>query len=230
MSEIRQNIEKITEEIKEAAIKAGRKPESVKLMAVTKTKPVICVEEAYQAGARLFGENRVNELSDKFSLKREGLSVHLIGHLQRNKTKIAVRYADSIDSVDKYDTAFEIDKHSKALNKIMDILLEYNTSGEESKSGFISEKDFFEAVDRIRELGFVRIKGLMTIAPFTDSEKEISSSFRKLSSLYNSLSVKHPDLPLETLSMGMSSDFRIAIEEGSNIIRIGTGIFGERNY
>ncbi len=230
MSEIRQNIEKITEEIKEAAIKAGRKPESVKLMAVTKTKPVICVEEAYQAGARLFGENRVNELSDKFSLKREGSSVHLIGHLQRNKTKIAVRYADSIDSVDKYDTAFEIDKHSKALNKIMDILLEYNTSGEESKSGFISEKDFFEAVDRIRELGFVRIKGLMTIAPFTDSEKEISSSFRKLSSLYNSLSVKHPDLPLETLSMGMSSDFRIAIEEGSNIIRIGTGIFGERNY
>ncbi len=230
MSEIRQNIEKITEEIKEAAIKAGRKPESVKLMAVTKTKPVICVEEAYQAGARLFGENRVNELSDKFSLKREGSSVHLIGHLQRNKTKIAVRYADSIDSVDKYDTAFEIDKHSKALNKIMDILLEYNTSGEESKSGFISGKDFFEAVDRIRELGFVRIKGLMTIAPFTDSEKEISSSFRKLSSLYNSLSVKHPDLPLETLSMGMSSDFRIAIEEGSNIIRIGTGIFGERNY
>ena len=230
MSEIRQNIEKITEEIKEAALKAGRNPESVKLMAVTKTKPVICVEEAYQAGARLFGENRVNELSDKFSLKREGSSVHLIGHLQRNKTKIAVRYADSIDSVDKYDTAFEINKHSKALNKIMDILLEYNTSGEESKSGFISEKDFFEAVDRIRELGFVRIKGLMTIAPFTDSEKEISSSFRKLSSLYNSLSVKHPDLPLETLSMGMSSDFRIAIKEGSNIIRIGTGIFGERNY
>ncbi len=112
----------------------------------------------------------------------------------------------------------------------MNILLEYNTSEESSKSGFINDDDFFETVDKIRELDFIKIRGLMTIAPFTDNEKAVAASFSKLSSLYNTLDSRHPDLEIDTLSMGMSSDFRIAIKEGSTIIRIGTRLFGARNY
>ncbi len=228
--DIRKNIEEVMEEISEAAVRAGRDPESVKLMAVTKTKPSEYVDSAYRAGMRLFGENRVNELEDKFSVKRDGAEVHLIGHLQRNKARKAVQFADSIDSVDKFSTAGEIDKHCREFNKYMNILLEYNTSDESSKSGFLNEKDFYETVDKIRELEFVKIRGLMTIAPFTDNEKDVADSFRMLSNLYRGLDARHPDLKIDTLSMGMSSDFHIAIKEGSNIIRIGTRLFGARNY
>ena len=228
--DIKKNIEEVIEEISEAAVKAGRDPETVKLMAVTKTKPAEYVDTAYEAGMRLFGENRVNELEDKFAVKRENSEVHLIGHLQRNKAKKASLYADSIDSIDKYSTAKEINKHCSEINKIMNILLEYNTSDESSKSGFLSDNDFFETVDKIRELEYIKIRGLMTIAPFTADEKAVAASFRKLSSLYHTLDAKHPDLKIDTLSMGMSSDFRIAIEEGSTIIRIGTRLFGARNY
>lgn len=228
--EIKKNIKKILEELNDAAVKSGRDPETVKLMAVTKTKPVEFVDAAYEAGLFLFGENRVNELSEKFCNKRAGAEVHLIGHLQSNKAKDAVMYADSIDSVDKFKTAKHIDKHCRELHKKINILLEYNTSDEKTKSGFDDQKTFFETVDQIRELEYINIKGLMTIAPFTSDEKAVAASFRKLASLFNSLSVKHPDLKLDTLSMGMSSDFRIAIEEGSTIIRIGTRLFGARNY
>ena len=228
--DIRKNIEEVLEEISEAAVKAGREPGSVRLMAVTKTKPSDYVDTAYNSGMRLFGENRVNELEEKFSVNREGAEVHLIGHLQRNKAKKAALYADSIDSVDKYSTANEINKHCKEIDKVMNILLEYNTSEESSKSGFLSERDFFETVDKIRELDSIRIRGLMTIAPFTDDEKAVASSFKLLAVLYNKLDTRHPDLKIDTLSMGMSSDFRIAIEEGSTIIRIGTRLFGARNY
>ena len=228
--DIKKNIEEVIEEISEAAVKAGRDPETVKLMAVTKTKPAEYVDTAYEAGMRLFGENRVNELEDKFAVKRENSEVHLIGHLQRNKAKKASLYADSIDSIDKYSTAKEINKHCSEINKIMNILIEYNTSDELSKSGFLSDKDFFETVDKIRELDYIKIRGLMTIAPFTSDDKAVAASFKKLSSLYHTLDTKHPDLKIDTLSMGMSSDFRIAIEEGSTIIRIGTRLFGARNY
>ena len=228
--DIRNNINEVLEEISEAAEKAGRDPESVRLMAVTKTKPAEYVDAAYNAGMRLFGENRVNELEDKFSVKRDSSEVHLIGHLQRNKAKKAAFYADSIDSIDKYSTAKEINKYCMEINKTMNILLEYNTSDEDSKSGFLNEKDFFETVDKIRELEFVKIRGLMTIAPFTDNEKDVASSFKMLSVLYKKMDVRHPDLKIDTLSMGMSSDFRIAIQEGSTIIRIGTRLFGARNY
>ena len=228
--DIKLNIEEVLEEISEAAVKAGRDPSTVRLMAVTKTKPVEYVDTAYSAGMMLFGENRVNELEDKFSAKREGAEVHLIGHLQRNKAKKAALYADSIDSIDKYSTASEINKHCMETGKVMNILLEYNTSDESSKSGFLDEKDFYETVDKIRELDFVKIRGLMTIAPFTDDEKAVSASFKKLYNLYRGLDSRHPDLAIDTLSMGMSSDFRLAINEGSTIIRIGTRLFGARNY
>ena len=228
--DIRNNIKEVIEEISEAAVKAGRDPESVRLMAVTKTKPAEYVDTAYDAGMRLFGENRVNELENKFSLKRTDSEVHLIGHLQRNKAKKAAMFADSVDSIDKFSTAEEINKYCREIDKVMNILLEYNTSDENSKSGFLNEDDFFETVDKIRKLDFIRIKGLMTIAPFTDDEKLIAGSFSMLAAIYNKLDIRHPDLKIDTLSMGMSSDFRIAIEEGSTIIRIGTRLFGERNY
>ena len=228
--DIKKNIEEVLEEISEAAVKAGRDPDSVHLMAVTKTKPSEYVDTAYSEGLRLFGENRVNELEDKFTVKREGAEVHLIGHLQRNKAKKAVQFADSIDSVDKYETAKEINRHCSDLGKYMNILLEFNTSDEDSKSGFLNIDDFYETVDKIRELEFIRIKGLMTIAPFTDDEKAVSASFKKLSELYKGLDARHPDLKIDTLSMGMSSDFRLAVKEGSTIIRIGTRLFGARNY
>ena len=228
--DIGKNIEEVLDEISEAAVKSGRDPQTVRLMAVTKTKPSSYVDTAYNSGMRLFGENRVNELEEKFYGKREGSRVHLIGQLQRNKAKKAALYADSIDSIDKYSTAEEISRYCAEINKVMDILLEYNTSDESSKSGFLSEQDFFETVDKIRELENIRIRGLMTIAPFTDDEKAVAASFRLLAELYKKLDIKHPDLKIDTLSIGMSSDFRIALEEGSKIIRIGTRLFGARNY
>ncbi len=225
---VKLNIEEVNAEMESAAISAGRKPGDINLMAVTKTKPLEFAEAAYMAGVRLFGENRVTELEEKFTSFHKDAKVHLIGHLQRNKAKKAFPIADSIDSIDKAETALELDRLCKTKGKILDILLEYNTSGEDSKSGFSSEKDLLESADQIRALGSIRIKGLMTIAPFTDDEKSIRNSFRMLRNLYEKLKNIHPDLELDTLSMGMSSDFRIAIQEGSTIIRIGTRLFGSR--
>lgn len=226
---IQDNINNVLEEIFSAAKNAGRNPDEIKLMAVTKTKPLEYAEAAYNAGIRLFGENRVQEMEDKFSSFHNDAEIHLIGHLQRNKVKKVVPLAASIDSIDKYETAEEISKQGKVLGKNVSILLEYNTSGEQSKSGFLSEKELFESIDKIRKLENIKIRGLMTIAPFTDDEKAIRKSFRMLADLYKELDKRHPDLSIDTLSMGMSSDFKIAIEEGSNIIRIGTRLFGQRN-
>lgn len=229
-ADIRSNIEQVMEELAAVAVRAGRKESEIRLMSVTKTKPYEYVEAAYKAGSRLFGENRVNELAEKFSSFYPDGEVHLIGHLQRNKAKEAVKYASSIDSVDKFETAAAINKYCEEFGKTMDILLEYNTSGEESKSGFGSEDRFFETVDRIRELPFVRIRGLMTVGPLTDDRDAIRLAFRHLASLFSEVDRRHPDLKIKELSMGMSSDFDIAIEEGSTIIRIGTRLFGARNY
>ncbi|MCL2705131.1 MAG: YggS family pyridoxal phosphate-dependent enzyme [Spirochaetaceae bacterium] len=226
---IQDNINSVLEEIISAAKIAGRDPSEIKLMAVTKTKPLEYAEAAYKAGIKLLGENRVQEMEEKYSSFHSDAEIHLIGHLQRNKVKKAIAVACSIDSIDKYETAEELSKCCKALGKDISILLEYNTSGEQSKNGFSSEKELFESIDKIRNLENLNIKGLMTIAPFTDDEKAIRGSFRMLANLFRKIEASHPDLKIDTLSMGMSSDFKIAIEEGSNIIRIGTRLFGSRN-
>ena len=230
---IQDNVNSVLEEITSAAKIAGRNPDEIKLMAVTKTKPLEYAEAAYKAGIRLFGENRVQEMEEKYSSGtysfHNDAEIHFIGHLQRNKVKKALSVAYSIDSIDKYETAEEVSKCCKTLGKDISILLEYNTSKEDSKSGFLSEKELFESIDKIRNLGNLNIRGLMTIAPFTDDEKAIRGSFRMLVNLFRKIEVDHPDLKIDTLSMGMSSDFKIAIEEGSNIIRIGTRLFGSRN-
>ncbi|MDX9799891.1 MAG: YggS family pyridoxal phosphate-dependent enzyme [Spirochaetia bacterium] len=225
---VKQNIDETLEEIARASQSAGRNEAEIRLMAVTKTKPLEYAEAAYTAGLRLFGENRVAELTEKFNLFHDDAEIHLIGHLQRNKAKKAVQRADSVDSIDKYETALELDKFCKTFNRTIDILLEFNTSSEDSKNGFLTEEEMFSAIDKIRELSSIRIKGLMTIAPFTDDEKRIRTAFRQLKKLYDKLSLSHPDLTFDTLSMGMSSDFKVAIEEGSNVIRIGTRLFGSR--
>ena len=230
--DIENNINCVLEEIISAAKTAGRNPNDIKLMAVTKTKPLEYAEAAYKAGLRLFGENRVQEMEEKFASfnsDHADAEIHFIGHLQRNKVKKAVVVASAIDSIDKYETAEELSKCSTALGKNVSILLEYNTSGEQAKSGFLSEKELFETIDKIRKLENLNIKGLMTIAPFTDDEKAIRGSFKMLANLFKKIETNHPDLKIDTLSMGMSSDFKIAIEEGSNIIRIGTRLFGSRN-
>lgn len=225
---IKENIGKVLSEIACAAEKAGRNPDGIKLMAVTKTKPYQYVNAAYKAGLRLFGENRVQEMEEKYFSFHNDASVHLIGHLQRNKAKKAAAIADSVDSIDKYETAAELDKHCGSLGRKIEIMLEFNTSNEESKSGYSSEDEIFRDVDRIRDLQNITITGLMTIAPFTDDEKKIRDSFILLRTIFNKLKALHPDIPLRELSMGMSSDYRIAIEEGSTIIRIGTSLFGNR--
>ena len=150
--QIKGNIDQVLEQLAASAAKAGRKESDVRLMCVTKTKPYEYVEAAYKTGQRLFGENRVNELSEKFSSFYPDGEVHLIGHLQRNKAKDAVKYASSIDSIDKYETAVAVNKYCQEFNRKIDILLEYNTAEEASKSGFTSEDDFFAAIDKIREL------------------------------------------------------------------------------
>jgi len=226
---VQDNINSVLEEIAAAAKAAGRDPKEIKLMAVTKTKPLEYAEAAYKAGIRLFGENRVQEMEEKYNGFHNDAEIHFIGHLQRNKVKKALSVACSVDSVDKYETAEELSKHSKVLGKDISILLEYNTSGEDSKSGFLNEKELFESIDKIRALGNLKIRGLMTIAPFTDDEKAIRESFRMLANLFRKIETDHPDLKIDTLSMGMSSDFKIAIQEGSNIIRVGTRLFGTRN-
>ena len=229
LKNIQDNIDNVLEEITSAAKSAGRNPDEIKLMAVTKTKPIEYAEAAYKAGIRLFGENRVQEMESKFISFHSDAEIHFIGHLQRNKIKKALTVASAVDSIDKYETAEELSKYSKALEKDISILLEYNTSDEQSKSGFLSEKELFEAVDKIRELGNLNIRGLMTIAPLTNDEKAIREAFRMLANLFKKFDTMHPDLKINTLSMGMSYDFKIAIEEGSNIIRIGTRLFGSRN-
>ena len=229
--QIKGNIDQVLEQLAASAAKAGRKESDVRLMCVTKTKPYEYVEAAYKTGQRLFGENRVNELSEKFASFYPDGEVHLIGHLQRNKAKDAVKYASSIDSIDKYETAVAVNKYCQEFNRKIDILLEYNTAEEASKSGFTSEDDFFAAIDKIRELPCINIRGLMTIAPYTEdpeSNRVYFKGLRELKDKINSMNIE--GVNMDTLSMGMTGDYQVAIEEGATFVRVGTGIFGERDY
>lgn len=228
--EISENIDRIKTMIDDAAVKCGRKTEEIKLMAVSKTKPVEDITAAYEAGQRLFGENRIQEAAEKFAQLPDDAEMHMIGYLQSNKAKIAARSAACVQSIDKISTAAELDRKAAACGRTLDFLIEINTSEEDSKSGYPDFDSFFKDLDRYLEFKNINLRGLMTIAPFTDNEKMIRKSF---SSLYNSFITLQSEANskiIDTLSMGMSSDFRIAIEEGSTLIRVGTAIFGSRNY
>ena len=231
---IKENLEHIRFRITEAEKKAGREPGSVQLMAVSKFHPAQAVEEAFTAGQLLFGENRVQEASEKFPpliAQHPEIKVQMIGQLQSNKVKKAVEFASCIQSVDRIDLLKEIEKHCAKLNRNIDILFEYHT-GEESKSGYTTESELRESIEACIKGEFPHIipKGFMTMAPFTEDQDLIRKSFITLRTLSEQLQSDYKELSLTELSMGMSGDFEIAIEEGSTLVRVGTAIFGERDY
>lgn len=231
---IKDNLEIIKNKISEAEKKSGRQTGSVKLMAVSKFHPADAVVEAMAAGQLLFGENRVQEASAKFPpliAHHPQLEVHIIGQLQSNKVKKAVEFASCIQSVDRLDLLKEIEKQCAKAGRNIDILFEIHT-GEESKSGYTTQAALIESINACVNGDFPHItpKGFMTMAPFTDDETMVRKSFIALRELSEKLRDQYPALPLTELSMGMSGDFEIAIEEGSTLVRVGTAIFGERDY
>jgi pyridoxal phosphate enzyme (YggS family) len=229
--EIARNLEAVGAALARAAERSGRDPRAVSLMAVTKTFPLAEVQAACAAGLRLFGENRVQEAEAKYGPGRAGLpplSLHLIGHLQRNKARKAAELFEAVDSIDKLETAQALEAACAAAGRTLDILLEMNTSGEASKFGFAGEEDLLAAVEPVLGLPHLRLRGLMTVGPLTAEREEVRAAFRRLARLFERLRAGYPGQPLEVLSMGMSGDYEIAVEEGSTLVRLGTALFGLR--
>ena len=228
MNIIQENLEEVRENIRKACEKAGRSQKDVTLIAVSKTKPLFMLEEAYEAGARDFGENKVQEILEKCPKMPEDARFHMIGHLQRNKVKQVLPHAVLIHSVDSLRLAEQIDQDAQKLGITADILLEVNVAKEESKFGMMPEK-VPEMVEQIAAFSHLRIKGLMTIAPFVDDPEKNRPVFRKLYQLSVDIKKKNIDnVSMSVLSMGMTGDYQVAVEEGATMIRVGTGIFGAR--
>ncbi len=227
---IKENIEKVSKKVKEAAQRAGRDPRDVVLIAVSKTKPVEMLQEAYDAGARDFGENKVQEIVDKYPQLPNDIRWHLIGHLQTNKVKYIVDKVAMIHSVDSLKLAQEISRQAVKHDVTVDILIEVNVAGEESKFG-VSPEDTCHLCEEISVLPGMRVRGLMTVAPFVDDPEENRPVFSALRQLLVDIDGKNIDnVCMDCLSMGMSGDYEVAVEEGATFVRVGTSIFGERNY
>lgn len=227
---IRENLETVEQRIKEACRKAGRLREKVTLIAVSKTKPVSMIQEALDAGIIEFGENKVQELAEKYEVFPKDLHWHLIGHLQTNKVKYIVDKAVLIHSVDSLKLAEQIEKEAEKRNILCNILIEVNIADEDTKFGVRAE-EVAPLIREISRLPHVRVKGLMTVAPFVDDPEKNREHFRKLRQLNIDIKSKNIDnVTMDVLSMGMTGDYEVAIEEGATMVRIGTGIFGERNY
>ncbi len=227
-----ENIEIIRERIHNAAIKANRDPKDIKLLAVTKTRSIEIIKEALSNNIEFIGENKVQEAEDKIpNLVGKFKEFHFIGHLQSNKINKLMKLKPTlIHSIDKYSTANKLNNYLKQHSFTQDVLIEVNTSGEENKFG-ITPDETLPLIRSISQMENIKIKGLMTISMFTHDEKIIRSSFITLRELFNKIvAAKIPNVEMKFLSMGMTNDFEIAIEEGANIIRIGTAIFGARNY
>ncbi len=230
MSEIQDRIKTVYESINDAVNKAGRNPDSVKLVAVSKFHPAQAVIDAIGCGQLLFGENRVQEAVAKFQQVREthpDADLHIIGSLQRNKVKSAITCASCIQSVDRIELLQEIEKQAEKLGKQIKVLFEYHTA-EDSKSGYTSLDDLLYSMDFVCQSKNIIPAGFMTMAPFTEDEIAIASSFKKLVSVQKEVQSRFSSFDLSELSMGMSNDYKIAIAEGSTMVRIGTAIFGSR--
>jgi pyridoxal phosphate enzyme (YggS family) len=229
---IASNLERIREHMTTAARRAGRPPEDITLMAVSKTFPAERIREAYDAGLRVFGENRVQEFAGKFDAVHElsGVEWHLIGHLQSNKAAKAVELFGAVDSVDSVKLAERLNGFAEAAKKTLSILIEMNVGGEEAKSGVAPDS---EELERLL-LGAVQwknlsVRGLMTVPPYTDDPEGARPYFRQLREIHDSIAARGlPNITMDVLSMGMSHDFEVAIDEGSTCVRVGTAIFGER--
>lgn len=225
---IADNLKTVTDRIVSAAKSSGRDLSSVKLVVVTKTVGVDRIREAVDAGASILGENRVQEAKEKIEKLGPMASWHLIGHLQTNKAKYAVKLFYLIHSVDSFELAKEIDKQAAKIGKVQDVLIEVSISGEASKAGVAPENAAALIKDAVK-LKNISIKGLMTIPPFSDSPEDSRPYFKKLRELSESVARENiPGVSMKELSMGMSGDFEVAIEEGSTMVRVGTAIFGKR--
>ncbi len=227
---IQENIDKIKSNVERAALSVGRDPEEVTLIAVSKTKPVSMIEEAYACGCRDFGENKVQELCDKYEALPKDIRWHLIGHLQRNKVKYVVDKAYLIHSVDSLRLAEEIQKEAQKKGIDVNILIEVNVAAEESKFG-VSVEEVENLVREAAKLPNVHIKGLMTIAPIVENPEDNSVYFTYLKQLSVDIMEKNIDnVSMDILSMGMTGDYVQSVKDGATYIRVGTGIFGEREY
>lgn len=225
-----ENIKQVEENIKQACEKVGRNPEEVTLIAVSKTKPYTAIEEALPSGILDYGENKVQELCDKFDILPKNIRWHMIGHLQRNKVKYIVDKVYMIHSVDSLRLAEEISKEAVKRGIIVNILIEVNVAGEESKFG-VTPEDTPGLVQEISHLPGILVRGLMTIAPFVENAEDNRIFFSALKKLYVDITNKNIDnVRMDYLSMGMTGDYEVAIEEGASFVRVGTGIFGERSY
>ncbi|MCR5773599.1 MAG: YggS family pyridoxal phosphate-dependent enzyme [Lachnospiraceae bacterium] len=227
---IRENLEAVENNIKEACLRAGRERDEVTLIAVSKTKPISDLMEAYDAGIRVFGENKVQELAEKIEKMPDDIHWHMIGHLQRNKVKYIVGKVDLIHSVDNTGLAEEINKRAEKLGVVQDILIEVNIADEDTKFGLPSDQvlDFYVNTSK---LPYVNVRGLMCIAPNVDDSEKNRPYFVKLRKIYVDIMnlMRHNGL-VDVMSMGMTGDYQVAIEEGATMIRVGTGIFGARDY
>ena len=227
---LKENLYQVQENMKEACRRSGRAESDVTLIAVSKTKPLPMLEEVYSLGIRDFGENKVQELVDKAEQLPDDIRWHMIGHLQRNKVKYIVDKVYMIHSVDSLRLAEEISKEAVKRGIIVNILIEVNVAGEESKFG-VTPEDSPGLVEEISHLPGMLVRGLMTIAPFVENAEDNRIFFSALKKLYVDITNKNIDnVRMDYLSMGMTGDYEVAIEEGASFVRVGTGIFGERSY
>ena len=227
---LKDQLQEVEKRIQAACDRAGRKREEVTLIAVSKTKPVETLQEAYDLGVRIFGENKVQELTAKYEALPKDIHWHMIGHLQTNKVKYIIDKAELIHSVDSLKLAETIEKEAAKHDLIADILVEVNVAEEESKFGMNME-EVIPFVEKVSAFPHVRVRGLMTIAPFVEDPEENRSIFADLHKLYIDIKKKnHDNDTVSVLSMGMTNDYEVAIEEGATMVRVGTGIFGARNY
>lgn len=231
MAAVEENYKRVLDRVNEAAVKAGRSTDDVRLMAVTKTVESPYINRAIELGADLIGENRVQEyLGKKDELHLDGVEKHLIGRLQTNKVKYIVGEVDMIESVDSLKLAQEISKQSVKRGVVTPVLVEVNIGKEESKSGIFIEQ-LHDLLCEIASLEAVKVKGLMTIPPICDSESQVRKYFEAMhQSFIDIKDEKIDNIDMEILSMGMSGDFEAAVSEGSNIVRVGSAIFGARHY
>ncbi|MBE5931900.1 MAG: YggS family pyridoxal phosphate-dependent enzyme [Lachnospiraceae bacterium] len=227
---LRENLQKVKDRIEKACVKAGRNIDEVTLIAVSKTKPLSDIEELILCGTKEFGENKVQELVDKYENVSTPVNWHLIGHLQTNKVKYIVDKVSLIHSVDSLKLAKEIQKEAAKKNVIVNILVQVNVANEDTKFG-LDTSEVLHLVNEISILPNIRIKGLMTIAPYVENPEDNRPYFKELKQLLLDIKSKNIDnVDMSILSMGMTNDYEVAIEEGATMVRVGTGIFGERNY
>lgn len=227
---LKENLETVEAKIEEACKNSNRERKDVTLIAVSKTKPVEMLMEAYDLGIRVFGENKVQELVDKYEALPKDIHWHMIGHLQRNKVKYIIDKVDLIHSVDSIRLAETIEKEAAKHGIIANILIEVNVAKEESKFGLMPEElDGF--IEKIKDFKHIQVQGLMTIAPFVENSESNRTIFRSLRKLSVDINNKNVDnVNVSILSMGMTNDYLVAIEEGATMVRVGTGIFGARDY